>query len=1187
MLIATVAIPLAAGSALAILEPPRSPLAPKEVRLAGLDAEPSPAGIARLDPDLAAVLGNDLAALGLDSRHAIVDTRSGRWATLWLRRPMIPGTGAGNHLTWSQLGFPAPPAGAELGDAAWDRFVEFLDDRRRQLRVDPAELVKRVGVASDGQIVQIHASRRVNGVPVRGAGVTATVNHGNLILFGASRWGDVAVSTVPTLSADAAAAALELHLAPFDPARYRERPRLELLPVGVDGPVGGGWSHRLAWILEPHFDGMLERYEAAIDAHTGEVLSLRDTNHHATRNVEGGVYPVSYDGALPDGVEVPGYPMPFADVTHDGGGSTTDSGGNVFDATGTMTTTLAGPFIRINDNCGAISESSAGGDLDLGISPDPDCDTPPGSSSPGNTHAARTGFYELNRIAEMARSHWPAPGPPVHAWLNAQLTSNMNINLTCNAFWNGSTVNFYREGGGCGNTGQLAGVFDHEWGHGIDDNGTNGEVSLPGEGIADLYAALRLDQSCIGRGFWQNGMLCGGYGDPCTPASGCTGIRDIDWANRASGMPHDVDWVNGNPACGGVHCRGALYSEAVWDLLTRDLPTFYGMDHDTALEITTRLTFLGSDNVGTWFLLSDQGGCAADSGYQQFLGVDDDNGDLTDGTPHMQALFSAFDRHQIACAIPTVQDSGCASSPTTAPVVTSSSHSTGALLSWAAVPDAARYKIFRTDGVFGCGFGKTIAGETTDTFFFDGGLQNDREYSYVVAAFGASDACMGPASACAVAAPEVGPIAANDTVEICTGTDGVYTISVSAPFTPPVDMSLAGNPPGTTATFVPDPVTGPLPEDTALTIGNTAGAAPGDYVMTATGDDTVNLRNVNLMLRVLDAVPSAPGLVAPADGAIDVVVSPTYQWTASTQGDEYILEVDDDPGFGSIDYTATVTETTHTQAAALAPVTEYSWRVRTANVCGAGATSPTFSFTTRVVPPILLVDDDDNDPDTRDLYEATLNSVVGLGGFDVWDTNNSDAEPSAVDLTPYDVVVWFSGDEWQADSAGPGAAGEAALATWLEEQTGCLFLSSQDYHYNKGLTTFMQEYLGVVSVLNDLGDYVSVTGVAGGVFDGLGPFTLDFMGTGLEDFADILSSDGTSHLVLDGDNGRNAALYKDSGTYQTFFLAFPWETIDSAGRAALLDAALTTCATGPVEAFHDGFESGDTSAWTTTVNPTP
>ncbi len=64
----------------------------------------------------------------------------------------------------------------------------------------------------------------------------------------------------------------------------------------------------------------------------------------------------------------------------------------------------------MNDNCGAINESSPDGDLDLGFSAGVDCATPAGASA-GNTHSSRTGFYELNRIAEQARGHWPPRTP--------------------------------------------------------------------------------------------------------------------------------------------------------------------------------------------------------------------------------------------------------------------------------------------------------------------------------------------------------------------------------------------------------------------------------------------------------------------------------------------------------------------------------------------------------------------------------------------------------------------------------------------------------------------------------------------------------------------------------------------------------------------------------------------------------
>src|SRR5690606_28756276 len=230
------------------------------------------------------------------------------------------------------------------------------------------------------------------------------------------------------------------------------------------------------------------------------------------------------------------------------------------------------------------------------------------------------------------------------------------------------TVNFYRSGGGCANTGEIAAVFDHEWGHGMDANDATPGVSRPGEGIADLYAIYRLNDSSVGRNF-RPGVNCDGFGDLCLD---CTGVRETDWAKHASGEPHDVAWIlsptsgpgggcgapgipGSTPCGGGTHCEGHVVSESGWDLVHRDLQGFEGSDFDydlnTALELGTRLAYEGSGGVTSWYqcVTDGTGGCNSDSGYLNFLAADDDNGDLTDGTPHMTALFAAFDRHQIAC----------------------------------------------------------------------------------------------------------------------------------------------------------------------------------------------------------------------------------------------------------------------------------------------------------------------------------------------------------------------------------------------------------------------------------------------------------------------------------------------------------------------------------------------------------
>ena len=709
--------------------------------------------VAELPLGAAAEALSDLETLNVNVASARLDRRGGRWETLLPAHPLLPGEGVGNNLRWEQLGIAAPEDSEALEGLAWNAFVLYLETFQEELRINPGEIPAQARVVShdDGRVIQIYAPRIIGGVPVRGSYLTAVISHGNLILFGAHNWGDVEIATLPALSSAAASDVVQAHAGSRLVTGAWGKTELIIVPMafGSDAgevAVGQGYDHRLAWVVRPAFAGDLSSWEALIDANSGEVLSFEDSNHYA--EAKGGVYPVTNDGVVPDGIEQAGWPMPFDRITHSGGTAITDSGGNIpGSVSGTRTSNLAGEYVRMNDNCGAISLSSTG-DLDFGTSGGDDCTTP-GFGGPGNTHSSRTGFHELNRMVEMAQSQLPS-----NSWLQNQLTSNMNINNSCNAFWNGSTVNFYRSGGGCSNTGEIAGVFDHEWGHGMDDNDAVPTIAGPsGEGIADIYTALRLNTSCIGRNFRSTN--CGGFGDPCLS---CTGVRDIDYLKRASGNPHTYSWSNAN--CGGsVHCVGSVYSEAVWSLWKRLLQAApYNMDNNTAHEVVNRLTFIGAGNVGTWFSGGPpNGGCGATGGYLQYLAADDDNGNLNDGTPHMNAIFTAFDDQEIACPTPTVQDAGCVGTPTSAPSVTASPLDKSVSLSWGAVGGTTEYEIFRTDGVFGCDFGKTRLGSTTATTWNDSGLQNGRDYSYVVIPKGPSNSCFGPASACDTVAPAAGP----------------------------------------------------------------------------------------------------------------------------------------------------------------------------------------------------------------------------------------------------------------------------------------------------------------------------------------------------------------------------------------------------------------------------------------------
>ncbi len=95
------------------------------------------------------------------------------------------------------------------------------------------------------------------------------------------------------------------------------------------------------------------------------------------------------------------------------------------------------------------------------------------------------------------------------------------------------------------------------------------------------------------------------------------------------------------------------------------------------------------------------------------------------------------------------------------------------------------------------------------------------------------------------------------------------------------------------------------------------------------------------------AVPGAPALLAPANGATNQPLQPTLTWNAVSGATSYSLQVATDAGFSNIVITANnIAVTNYTPASNLANNTTYYWRVLAANGAGNGSYSTTFSFTT-------------------------------------------------------------------------------------------------------------------------------------------------------------------------------------------------------------------------------------------------
>ena len=195
------------------------------------------------------------------------------------------------------------------------------------------------------------------------------------------------------------------------------------------------------------------------------------------------------------------------------------------------------------------------------------------------------------------------------------------------------------------------------------------------------------------------------------------------------------------------------------------------------------------------------------------------------------------------------------------------------------------------------------------------------------------------------AQPDFGIDATPTILEVCKPADAQWSIDVAAlnGYVGNVTLGTSGQPAGAAVGFSVNPVA--APGASLLTLG-TAAVAAGDYSFSVTGDDGLSSDSDPVSLQLDEAAPAAPALTAPADDATGVDTQPTFIWSAVAGAREYTLEVDNDPGFGSIDYTTTTAATTHAVPASLAPLTTYHWRVRSDNHCGAGANSATFSFTT-------------------------------------------------------------------------------------------------------------------------------------------------------------------------------------------------------------------------------------------------
>ena len=83
--------------------------------------------------------------------------------------PLLPGTGEGNSVAWSDLALEDRSGARRMEAGGVGCLMGYLEQHRAALGIDVAELHSRAAstVHDDGALVQIHAPRVIDGVPVR------------------------------------------------------------------------------------------------------------------------------------------------------------------------------------------------------------------------------------------------------------------------------------------------------------------------------------------------------------------------------------------------------------------------------------------------------------------------------------------------------------------------------------------------------------------------------------------------------------------------------------------------------------------------------------------------------------------------------------------------------------------------------------------------------------------------------------------------------------------------------------------------------------------------------------------------------------------------------------------------------------------------------------------------------------
>jgi hypothetical protein len=355
-----------------------------------------------------------------------------------------------------------------------------------------------------------------------------------------------------------------------------------------------------------------QRIEFVVDAENGAILHQESKIYHA---VTGRVTGIATQGLGADTCNPETQQgLPYVRIT---GGATpdfADVNGNFSVAAGapgaTYTTSLVGRwFTTTNNGAATVSLSTTAND---GASWNP-VFNPTGTVAPDLAQV--NAYLQSNLIRDIVVA--ASPTFPTVSTQTSAFQINVNLAQTCNAYYTGDTINFYSAGGGCANT-AFGDVVAHEYGHNVVAKGGSGQGAY-GEGMGDIHGILLTDNPQTGVGF----QTC------------ANGIRTAQNTCQFAASGCSTGTTAYGATCGSaIHSCGQLISGCFWDLRNR-LQASYPSDY------RARLAAYAINSV----LLHGAVTSINNEITVDVLTLDDDNGNIGDGSPNYTLINDAFTIH--------------------------------------------------------------------------------------------------------------------------------------------------------------------------------------------------------------------------------------------------------------------------------------------------------------------------------------------------------------------------------------------------------------------------------------------------------------------------------------------------------------------------------------------------------------